>query len=1097
MSRKDTLRRIDQPLEAISGTSVTTVMLRGGGAGRVSDADTVDGFHAAAVPTAGRLLALNAAAQFPASVIDWTSVAGVGLQESPADKLAVKLDANSGLAVSASGLKLNFGGGNPTAIEPDNAAGQGTQPYAARADHRHAIAAAAPTMNLSVTSANAEGSATSFARSDHTHAINTSSNPGAAASILASSAQGYLQLVRLGLGVAPSYPLQVQGTMPQLRLQQDANHYADFEVAGDGDLTIQPSGDSLLVPSGKTLASSNWISQTTGWGIYPESTHGRDGYADFRYIYADELHVKAFITDLEQALAGGQIISKSVAILAADFTIPAKGASATLVVEDLPGTTAYVFANNDWVRIRNISRSGGGLVVADAYGTVTQVSQNGDGTQTYTFRRAAADTGSAVAGTVVRKGGLVLDYGVSGNGYWEVTTLDPAGSPYAQVATWAGHPQNLTVHARLGNLDGIAGIGAEWGLWAGKDSNHWIKVSDAGAEIKGLKQTWIDAGGNTRGMVDPAAGAGDYLFWLGPSSGNKRFGVTGDGTVYIGNVPSQNIAGWAHASDLTKIDGGNIYAGTITAQQVTLAPHNMVANASFEIGSGSYIPGWIRNQLNPRISTLAHTGSQSITVTANGVTNTDVAHQEFLVSAGDAFYFEGWMRQGGSPPSDAQAGYTVRWLDSDGTLLRTDFFLWTSRYTWSKRGRVLIAPPNAVKVRIYLDVRESCDANTGVNWDDVVFMPASSVGLHVYDPAGAGGYIRIQPEEIAGFDSSDEKQFSLRSTDGRATFGGGKGVLDASGLTLSGAETSWRTYNSVRWLTATNPPGGNQVAELSAGLFAGGQPTAYLVSNPGGTYSSGLTALTAWGSGQARAGSVSVSAGGTSAEGVVESFGALGRAAIEVYSSDSGSSIFFYTRGNTYRGGVDKDGMWHFMNRVGIGTPIGTPPSFPLHIVKSSLEGIHIEHGDTTANRALVVTRRNAANNATLEWHQQFGTGDTPAWTIARVDRPDGSGSGFLTALSIGWNGDVYVAGTLSAEGFIDRTPYPDRDTALAAVRSLKQAEGKTGSLDHEALHEYVRARDKSGQTSRNLSATVSAQNVVIQELLRRIELLEKDRRVS
>lgn len=91
----------------------------------------------------------------------------------------------------------------------------------------------------------------------------------------------------------------------------------------------------------------------------------------------------------------------------------------------------------------------------------------------------------------------------------------------------------------------------------------------------------------------------------------------------------------------------------------------------------------------------------------------------------------------------------------------------------------------------------------------------------------------------------------------------------------------------------------------------------------------------------------------------------------------------------------------------------------------------------------------------------------------------------------------MYVAGTLSAEGLIDRTPYPDRDTALAAVRSLRQAEGKTGSLDHEALHEYIRARDKGGQTGRNLSATVSAQNVVIQELLRRIELLEKDRRMS
>ena len=38
-----------------------------------------------------------------------------------------------------------------------------------------------------------------------------SSNPGAAASILQSSASGYLQLERLGLGITPSYPLHVSG----------------------------------------------------------------------------------------------------------------------------------------------------------------------------------------------------------------------------------------------------------------------------------------------------------------------------------------------------------------------------------------------------------------------------------------------------------------------------------------------------------------------------------------------------------------------------------------------------------------------------------------------------------------------------------------------------------------------------------------------------------------------------------------------------------------------------------------------------------------------------------------------------------------------
>jgi len=303
---------------------------------------------------------------------------------------------------------------------------------------------------------------------------------------------------------------------------------------------------------------------------------------------------------------------------------------------------------------------------------------------------------------------------------------------------------------------------------------------------------------------------------------------------------STTLDDWRYGNS-TMIDGGDIYAGTITAQQVTLAPHNMVANASFEIGSGSYIPGWIRNQLNPIISTVAHTGSQSIAVTANGGINFDVARQDFLVSAGDAFYFEGWMRQSGSPPGDAKSGYTVRWLDSGETILRSDWFTWTSRYTWSKRGGVLIAPANAVKVSIYLDVRDSCDANTTVYWDDVVFMRASSVGLHVYDPAEAGGYIRIVPEEIAGYDSVGSKQFYLKSSNGRAMFGGGKGVLDEDGLVLSGNETSYSTYNAVRWMTETDPPGGNEVGRVSSGLFySGSTPGLFVTANPNGTYALSL-----------------------------------------------------------------------------------------------------------------------------------------------------------------------------------------------------------------------------------------------------------------
>lgn len=87
---------------------------------------------------------------------------------------------------------LVFDAGIPNTIQPDDPGTAGSATVAARRDHEHAIVAAAPTTNLSVSMSNSEGSGTSFARNDHGHAITSSSNPGVAASILATDASGNL-----------------------------------------------------------------------------------------------------------------------------------------------------------------------------------------------------------------------------------------------------------------------------------------------------------------------------------------------------------------------------------------------------------------------------------------------------------------------------------------------------------------------------------------------------------------------------------------------------------------------------------------------------------------------------------------------------------------------------------------------------------------------------------------------------------------------------------------------------------------------------------------------------------------------------------------
>lgn len=125
----------------------------------------------------------------------------------------------------------------------------------------------------------------------HSHEIQHSSNPGANARILSSTAAGYLQLVRLGVGVAPSYPLHsLSGSGAQARFAYDAGNYADVTVTGSGVLGLWPSaGELALHYDGSNY--SRLIENSDGTlDIYPVSSgsldtavtiyYDQDNYAD-------------------------------------------------------------------------------------------------------------------------------------------------------------------------------------------------------------------------------------------------------------------------------------------------------------------------------------------------------------------------------------------------------------------------------------------------------------------------------------------------------------------------------------------------------------------------------------------------------------------------------------------------------------------------------------------------------------------------------------------------------------------------------------------------------------------------------------------------
>jgi hypothetical protein len=94
------------------------------------------------------------------------------------------------------------------------------------------------------------------------------------------------------------------------------------------------------------------------------------------------------------------------------------------------------------------------------------------------------------------------------------------------------------------------------------------------------------------------------------------------------------------------------------------------------------------------------------------------------------------------------------------------------------------------------------------------------------------------------------------------------------------------------------------------------------------------------------------------------------------------------------------------------------------------------------------------------------------------------------------FDGDVYVKYDVSALTFTDRTPYPkDLATAYEAVMSMERLpdgqydeNNKEAQLDHSMLSDFVRSKDGN----RDLSATVSAHNEVLKDLIRKQQELGK-----
>ena len=545
--------------------------------------------------------------------------------------------------------------------------------------------------------------------------LTSSSAPGATAKILATDASGFLTIPKLTTTTKVVTPL--------------------IDTAS-GALTFSPATDLILSPvslltklaDGTALQSHDYASQTTGARITD------DGQADFRYLFVDEMHAKSFIADLEQALAGGQIISKSVAMLGAAFTAPAAGATATLTVRDLPSAANMaVFQSGDIVRLRTFSRTAGSLTVGDCWGVVTAYANQSDDTQTWTFTRSAApNAGAITAGTVIAPDSLALDYGTTGNGFHEVNAIDGAygvNSPYSQVVSWATHPATgQTVRTRLGNLNGIFAVANEYGLYAGggtADTNSYLRFSNEAARFNNVDITLFNGATQTVNIAKDGSSwfkndmeIGDYSGGAGLFFDQSAGTLSVSGGIFAGNgatfhatdvllhVPfsyaggyraNTNGSGGQQATEtgaVIGVPGGPFGNGAL---QTMVTATNIITNPTFESGGSAY---WAWYNATAAYGTDTMFGSRCASIVSNNGSLPYIysAGTGLTVSAGTSYTFSAYVKAGNTTSIGASVtaylrengGGAATVTTSTSVTLTDDWQLLSVTHTIVEAGRTAI-----------------------------------------------------------------------------------------------------------------------------------------------------------------------------------------------------------------------------------------------------------------------------------------------------------------------------------------------------------------------------------------------------------------------
>lgn len=548
---------------------------------------------------------------------------------------------------------------------------------------------------LTVATANA-------AAGSHTHAITSSSNPGAAASLLASTAAGYLQLIRLGAGIAPAFPLHAASATEQLRLEYNSTNYASFTVASDGGLTIDTTGTGglSLTPVGDITfdPAGNDILPATNYDLNLGSINKK-----YLTLHAAELWVETLVAEDTIATIGGRILV----------------GPTTVLTSDIDATTTAILVEHNQMAV-------GDRAYLEAAGKVEFLAitagPTGVGPYGYTVTRNLDGTG----GNLWYAGDAVFNTGTTGDGFIDLYSFSGVRADTTVGPTIVGNVRlsatynDWVEHWAVGNLIGLFGYAADtYGAAFGKYSTTTSYLTaDATNGIRMMRGTtmlaqWEISGtmvigqvANSQARTSIAAGKFDIIARNAGGTDQYKLTVEPDGDVFIGsnvsNAATTSIAIFNNAQTYNTEAGfaaGDILIGDNSAS---------MANMFWDLSTGRLnFRGGQTTQLYISTTGALVAGSDEVILDSNGLTFID--------------------------DDDAQR---LRWMSGADSIAYVTAFAGGGEHLLRLRGWASTTQPASL-----------------ITIEATSFSSEGTAGIYIHAPDTAGGhaYIALTEGSQAGF----------------------------------------------------------------------------------------------------------------------------------------------------------------------------------------------------------------------------------------------------------------------------------------------------------------------------------------------------------